>query len=261
VPAVPESPPNEKRRLDDRIPRGALAVVAIGILATIAAALLATDKLEGEAANVEWIQFKAVPDPKPVAVPGGKGPQMRLTRVGLRSTGTNTSGYSLFRSAATLEIDAGAPVGGARVGCSIHAPGGAEVAQTPDLRATYPRSSEELAEQQVPEVVLVNFSSHGTALATVDVEDLEQPFATEKNTKLEWPTFTEGTERWKWYLPSGPPKSTLKLPFYVVWRVSKPPAAEFSCKLKTSAGIAKTEASGAMKRVGEPINEEEGEEE
>jgi hypothetical protein len=256
VPAVPASNATSKKNPDDRIPRGAIAVVAVGIVATIAAALLATDKLESAAANLEYVQFKELPDSRPVRVPGGEQ-EMRLTRVGLRSTGTNVSGYSLFRTAATLEIEAGAPIGSARIGCSIHAPGGAEVAQTPDLRATYPRSSPDAEDQPVPEVVLVEFSSHGTGLATVDVEDLEQPFATEKGIKLEWPTFTPGTESWKWFLPAGPPEETLKLPFYVVWRVSKPPAAEFSCKLKTSAGTATVAASGAMKRVGKPINEEE----
>ena len=40
-------------------PRGALIVVAVGLLACVAAALLSTDKASGEAAQLEWVQKKA----------------------------------------------------------------------------------------------------------------------------------------------------------------------------------------------------------
>src|SRR4051794_21549801 len=183
---------------------------------------------------------------------------MQLTNAGLRATGTNASAYALFRSAALLNVDAGAPVGGSRIKCSMRAPGGAEVAQTPDLRATYPRSSEEsVADQEVPEVVLVEFASHGTGLAVVDVEDLERPFATEPGVKLEWPEFHDGIERWSWYLPSGKPQEDLELPFYVVWRTTKPPKAEIECGIETGAGEATVKTAGAMSALPPPIDEDE----
>src|SRR3954447_2993000 len=99
---------------DSRPPRGALIVVAVGLIATLAAAALANENLSGDAAQLEWAQLREVPDSKPAAIPGGRG-EMRITDAGLRATGTNVSGYSLFRSAAVLRIDAGAPVGGARI--------------------------------------------------------------------------------------------------------------------------------------------------
>jgi hypothetical protein len=165
----------------------------------------------------------------------------------------------LFRSAAKLTIDGGAPIGGARVQCSMRSPGDAEVAQTPGLRATYPRSSEEVGEQDVPEVVLVDFASHGTGLAVVDVEDLEEPFATEKGVKLEWPEYHEGFERWEYFLPSGTPKQDLVLPFYSVWRATKPPQVSIACTLETSAGDATVETGGRITKVPPPIDEEEDE--
>src|SRR3954453_16098685 len=83
----------------DRPPRGALIVVAVGLIATVAAAALANENLSGDAAQLEWVQLREVPDSKPAAVPGGGG-GMRLTDAGLRATGVNVSGYLLFRSAA-----------------------------------------------------------------------------------------------------------------------------------------------------------------
>jgi hypothetical protein len=244
---------NEKP--EDRIPRGALIVVAIGLLACVVAAVVSTDKSGGAAARLEWLQKTALPDSRSVPVPGGGG-TMQLVEAGIRDTGTNVSGYSLFRSVATLSISAGAPVGGGRILCSIKAPGGTEVGQTSDLRTSYPRSSEELIDQKVPEVVLVEFSSHGDALATVEVEDLfENGFATEEGIKVEWPSYKVGEERWEWFLPSGPPEKTLELPFASVWRTTAIPSAKIACTLTTSAGKATVRTQGGLSHRSEPIAE------
>jgi hypothetical protein len=180
---------------------------------------------------------------------------MQIAEAGLRSTGVNVSGYLLFRSTATLKIDAGSPVGGARVLCSMRAPGGTEVAQTPGSRASYPRSSDELTEQEVPESVGAEFSSHGTGLAEVELEDIPDAFATEKGIKLEWPTYSIGIERWRWFLPPGPPPKTLALPFATIWKATKIPSVEISCAVTTSAGTATVQTSGEMARFPEAIAE------
>lgn len=240
----------------DNPPRGAVVVVAVGLFATFAAALLANENLAGDAAQLEYVQSRALPDPEPVPVPGGGSGEMRLTDLGLVATGTNISGYNLFRSAATLEVDRGTPIGRARILCAMRAPGGTEAAQTPDLRASYPRSSEEnLMAQESYDTALVEFSSKGTGLAVVEMEDLPDAWATVKGIKLEWPTYKVGVERWRWFLPPGTPAKKLVLPFATIWRATKIPAVEVSCALTTSAGTATIEASGAMTRLPEPIAE------
>src|SRR5262245_8282795 len=180
------------------MPRGVLAVVVVGLIACVAAALLATDKGSGEAADLEWVLSKPIPDSPPEAVPGSEG-QMQLVGAGLRATGTNSSGYALYRSLAVLEISAGAPVGRGKIVCSMRAPEGSEVAQTHNHRASYPRSSEELYEQEVPEVLLLDFSSHGDELAVVEVTDLPERWATEQGINLVWPEYTLRHEGWEWF--------------------------------------------------------------
>jgi hypothetical protein len=249
-----ESTRSRSSRIVNRPPRGAVIVVAVGLFATLAAAVLANENLSGDAAQLEWVQTKALPDSKPAPVPGGGG-MMQLTDAGLKATGTNISGYVLFRSAATLRIDAGAPVGSARILCSMHAPGGTEVAQTPALRASYPRSSDDLIEQPAYEVSLVEFSSHGSALAVVEIEDLPDAYATEPGIKLEWPTYKVGLERWRWFLPPGPPEKDLVLPFTTIWKATKVPAVDIACTLTTSAGGATVETSGEMAKLPETIAE------
>jgi hypothetical protein len=248
---VTEAPP------DSSVPRGALIVVAVGLLACIAAALLATDKSSGSAVDLEWVQKTPLPDSSGVAVPGGGG-EMRLLDAGVRATGTNVSGYSLYRVAAVLKIDAGSPIGSGRVLCAIQAPGRTEVAQTPGSRASYPRSSEDLFAQEVPEVVLAEFSSRGSGLAVLEFGDLFQDgFSSERGLKVEWPTYRLGRERWEWFLPPGRPAKALSLPFASVWKTTAIPSARIACTLTTSAGKATVRTAGALPKRSGPIDEDE----
>ncbi len=248
-------PPQETRP-----PRGALVVIAVGLLACLVAALLATDRSSGAAAQLEWVQRTPLPDSKAVAVPGGGG-RMRLSEAGIRASGVNVSGYELYRVAAVLGIDAGSPVGGGRILCSMRAPGGTEVAQTPGSRATYPRSSEELIKQGVPENVLVEFNALGAALALLEFGDAfeigrsGESFASEPGIKLEWPAYEVGREQWEWFLPPGPPSQPLELGFGTVWRTTKVPAARIACTLTTSAGKATVRTRGGLSERSEPIAE------
>lgn len=239
------------------MPRGALLVVAVGLLACLAAAVLSTDKSSGSATDLEWVQKAPLPDSKAVPVPGSGG-EMRLTEAGIRATGTNVSGYSLYRVAAMLEIDAGSPVGGGRIRCAIQAPRDTEVAQTPGSRASYPRSSEDLFAQEVPEVMLAEFSSHGAALAVLEFEDLfAAGFSSERGLKVEWPPYQIGKERWEWFLPPGQPEKRLELPFASVWKTTAIPSAKIACTLTTSAGEATVKTAGALPKRSEAINEDE----
>jgi hypothetical protein len=239
----------------NRIPRGALIVVAVGLFSCLVAAVTTTGPTGGSAARLEWVQKAQLPDSRPVPVPGGGG-TMQLVEAGIRNTGTNVSGYSLYRTAATLKVSAGAAVGSARIRCGIKVPSGTEVAQTPHLRATYPRSSEELADQETFETILVEFASHGDTLASLEFEDLfRHGFANEKGIKVEWPTYRIGEERLDYFLPPGPPRQELQLPFAVAWRTTAIPAAQIACSMTTSAGTATARTQGKLPHRSEPIAE------
>lgn len=245
---------------DDRPPRGALIVVAIGLIACVVAALASTDKGSGEAANLEWVQSGTGPGSKTVAAPGGKG-TIQLTDTHIRATGTNVSGYSLFTIGATLNVSAGAPIGGGRVLCTVTAHGGTEIAQSSGgLRATYPRSSEDgIYNQEVPETVLIDFSSHSSELAVLEVLDRPKRFTTEQGVKLEWPEYEVGREHLKYFI-AGKPEHELQLPFFTVWKTTKVPAADLVCTLQTSAGKSTVSTQAALAKRSPPIDEEAEEE-
>jgi hypothetical protein len=227
-----------------RPPRGALIVIAIGLLATVASAVLSTDEPIG-AATLEWIEEAPMAKSKPAAIPGGG--QMQLSEAEIRSTEPNISDYTLFRVSAVLTIEVGSAVGHGRLSCAVHVPSSTIVAQTYKSRAVYPRSSEDLFEQDTPETSLVEFSSHSTELASVDVSDVfGKRYTTEKGIVVEWAPYRDGQQVWKLGLPSGRPKEDLKLPFVSIWRTTAKPAARMSCTIENAAGSATVRTAGSL---------------
>lgn len=228
-----------------RPPRGALIVIAVGLLATVAAAVLANENLAGSVTTLEWVERTPLPDSKKATIPGGG--EMRLTEAGIRSTERNIGEYSLFRTSALLTISRGAAIGHARLRCSIQVPKRTIVAKTPKSRASYPRSSEELSEQSALENSLVEFSSHGTDLALVEMSDvLGRGYTREKGIVVEWAPFRIGQQVWKYGLPAGKPKEDLTLPFASIWRTTSKPAAHIACTVENSAGTATVSTAGKL---------------
>jgi len=244
---------------DNGIPRGALIVVAVGLLACLAAAALATGKGSGESASLEWVERGPVPDSKPVAVPGGEGQQMQLIKGSIVASGTNVSGYELFRVATTLRIDAGSPLEEATILCSTKAGPRTEIARSAEgLRAVYPRSSESgIFSQNVPERLVMDFSARGGENVIVEAEDLRiRGFTTEQGVKLEWPKYIEGTERLEYFIAGGTPTVDLDLPFFTIWKTLAPPRATLSCTVKNSAGSATVTTKASLPELSPPIDEE-----
>jgi hypothetical protein len=225
-------------------PRGALIVIAIGLLATVAAALLSSDKLV-DAATLEWVEEAKLPDSERVAIPGGGA--MQLTDAEIRSTEANVSDYTLFRTSALLTISAGSAIGHARLACAVHVPKRTIFAKTHKGRAAYPRSSEELSEQEAPENSLVEFSSHSTDSALVELGDaIGKRYTREKGIVVEWAPFRIGQQVWRYGLPAGRPKSDLTLPFASIWRTTSRPSARIACTVENSSGTATARTAGAL---------------
>jgi hypothetical protein len=222
-------------------------VIAVGLIATVAAALLSTDSSSAGAVELEWELHKPLADSKAARVPGGGG-EMQLVDAGLRATGTNVSGYQLYRVAAVLAIDKGAPVGSGRVTCTIKVPQRTIVAHTPNNRGSYPRPSEEedLIKQEVPEKVVVEFNAHGTDAAIMGLGDAFGEFVGERGVTVSWAPFTIGQQGWQWGLPPGRPSQPLELGFASIWRTTAKPTAKISCILKTSSGSASVTTGGSL---------------
>lgn len=231
-------------------------MIAVGLVACVVAALASTGKGDGEAANLEWVEATKPVESKPAAVPGGGG-EIQLTDARIRATGTNVSGYALYVASAKFRAAAGSPIAGGKVTCTVKAPNGTEIVRSSGgLRATYPRSSEAgIYNQEVPETVLMDFSSKSSELAVLEFPDRPPRFTSERGIKVEWPEYKTGEERIE-YLIAGKPKQELELPFVTIWRSTDVPAAKFACHLETDAGEASVRAAAALADRPPPIDEE-----
>jgi hypothetical protein len=244
------------------MPRGAIIVVVVGVLATIAAAILTHTGGAGssEVAHLEFVQKAKIADSKPVAIPGSKTAKMQLVDGTLKATGTNVAGYSLFRALSIAKITPGGRIGGELL-CAVHATrAGTLIAQSSNgLRMLYPRSSEAgVSGQEVPNTVLAKFASHGHSLAVLEeiTEDMPESFTTIEGVKVGWPEYEEGTEHILYHLPHEKATKTVELPFYTIWKSQKAPAVQISCELETKVGKASVKTEGSLPHISPPIDEE-----
>jgi hypothetical protein len=221
-------------------------VIAVGLLASVAAALLATDESGGSSVKVEWSAQAALPDSRPVAIPGGGS--MRLADAGLRATEDNIDGERVFRLTAVLKIEAGSAVGQARVRCRMRG-AGAELGRTVDSRGAFPRSTGEysLTKQEVPESVGVRFHSSGAEFASLELGDAFETFTDLRGVVVSWEAYEAASQEWQWGLPENRPREPLELGFASFWRTTKAPAANVSCRLENATGSASVGTAGSLR--------------
>ncbi|HEY8809891.1 MAG TPA: hypothetical protein VIM28_07690 [Solirubrobacterales bacterium] len=232
---------------NSRPPRGALAVVAIGLIATVAAALLATDEAGGSSVEIEWAAHAQLPDSRPATIPGGGS--MRLQDGGLRASEDNIEGERIFRATSVLRIAPGSSVGHARVRCRMSGGGpGAELGRTVNSRAAFPRSSGEynLTKQEVPESVGVRLPIQGAEYASLEMGDAFETFTDLPGVVVSWLPHRTYSQEWQWGLPEGRPQAPLELGFASFWRTAGKLAARASCTVETDAGRAAVQTAGEL---------------
>jgi hypothetical protein len=230
---------------DTRPPRGALIVIAVGLIAALAAALLATDDTGGSSVKLEWTSRAPLPDSAAAAIPGGGS--VRLEEAGLRVTEDNIEKERIFRVAAVLRFDSGSAVGQARVRCRTDG-AGADLARTVESRGAFPRSSSEesLTKQEVPENVGIRFHSNGAEYASLVLGDAFDSFTDRRDVVVSWEPHRTKSQEWQWGLPEGRPQVPLDLGFASFWSTTGTPAARISCTVDTGAGSATVTTRGSL---------------
>jgi hypothetical protein len=231
---------------DSRPPRGALAVVAIGLIATVAAALLTADASGGSSVEIEWAAHARLPDSAPATIPAGGS--MRLQDGGLRASEDNIEGERIFRVTSVLRIDPDSAVGQARVRCRMSG-GGGELGRTVNSRGAFPRSSGEynLTKQEVPASVGVRLPIQGAEYASLELGDAFEAFTELPGVVVSWMPHRTYSQEWQWGLPKGRPQQPLDLAFASFWRAAGKFGAQVSCAVETAAGKATVRTAGQLK--------------
>jgi len=233
---------------ENRPPRGALAVVIVGLVASVVAWWLSTDETGGSSVEIEWVAQAPLPNSPPATIPGGGS--MRLEDGGLRATEENINGEKIYRATSVLRIEAGSAVGQARVNCRMRGGRGAELGRTVNSRGAFPRSSGEynLTKQEVPGSVGVRLPIQGAEFASLEMEDAFETFTDLPGVVVSWMPYRTDSQEWQWGLPEGRPREPLTLGFAGFWRTAGQVSVETSCTLETGGGKATVRTAGALRR-------------
>lgn len=225
------------------VPRGALAVVVVGLVLTAVTAFLTVGESEG-GERLDWELSASIPDSEPADL--GEDGQLQVTEAGIEATRANASGYSLFRIDGTVVVDLGDFAGRAEPRCTVDVPPGAVLARTPNKRASYPLPSEDLRSQAVPELSVVRFNAKGTDIVGVEVEDAFEEFTNANGVKVEWAPYRKGQQTWEWVLEPAERSEPVTLSFVTMWRTTGQPGAKIACTVEAAGKTARVGTGGTL---------------
>jgi hypothetical protein len=228
------------------LPLGALVAVAIGLLATAAAHSLADeDLITGQ--RLDWERQAEIPDSRPDRL--GRDGEVRIVNAGISATRANTSGYSIFRIEGVLRVDPGAARRRIDADCTTHVPEGVIIARTPGRRASFPQPSEDLARQDVPEIVILRFNAKGSDTNGVELTDAFENYTDAGDALVEWSTYRQGRHTWEYVLRGGEADGPMRVSFASMWRTTTTPAGgRISCVVtEVGRGPARVETGGSLR--------------
>lgn len=216
-----------------RMPRAALITVGIGLLVSVMIFGLRFVDL-GLSAEVDWAVTETVETPDPVGIPGGGS--IDLARTSVASIAPTDRDELIFRVSGV--VVASSNEGPLRVRCDIDAADPeTTVARTPKKRAAWPRPSEDLAIQEVPELLVISFSADGAETLGLEVRDSVRRYTDSADlTTVIWDGFEESSQNWVWEIPKGTRGVPVTLGYAVVFKTSERPAATIDCRASIDGG-------------------------
>lgn len=209
------------------MPRGALVTVVIGLVLSIV--IFGLNLVDWEpSADVEWETVEAIEGPPPAALGGDRS--LTLARTTLSAIPPAERGDLLFRIAGVVTVDS--PRTPAKVRCEVRAPVPATIARTQKKRAAWPRPSEDLRLQEVPELMVVDFSTDGAELLGMPIRDSFRRYSdSDAPTTVEWAEYLDRVQAWLWEMPRGSGAGPATLGFTVVFKTFERPRATIECSL------------------------------
>lgn len=208
------------------MPRGAVAVVVAGLVLTLLVGAVNLIQWESSA-DLEWSTVEAIPDPPPAELEAGGS--FALTRMSLSAIPQTERGDLLFRVSGVVTIDSGKRPANLR--CDVSAPVPATIARTPRKRAAWPRPSEDLRLQEVPELLVIDFSAEGAEILGLPVRDSFRRYSDSRSlVTVEWDGFADRVQKWVWDIPKGTGEGPATLGFVVVFKGPRRPETRIVCE-------------------------------
>jgi len=228
-----------------RFPRGAIATVIVGLVATLAVIAFDLTKGAGSAVEIQWDTVEEVETPP--AQPLGPRGSFGLARTSLAAIAPIESGQLLFRVAGVVTIDSGGRTAPTIVRCDITSPAEESIiAQTPGARATWPRPSDELQAQDVPEASVALFKARGADALFLPIRDVFRRFTdSAAPTNADWDLYEEQNQSLIWEMPEGTGSGAATLGYSVIFKTVERPVARIRCE----GSVANSQARVSVRAV------------
>jgi hypothetical protein len=217
----------QKERSSERMPRGAIATVVVGLVLSLI--VVGIDlRSGGTSADIEWDAVERVETPAPRTLGPG---DFALARSSISAIEPNASEETIFRIAGVVKIDSGGTEP-TRVRCDIESPAFEyTIARTPKKRAAWPRPSEELQRQNVPEASVVKFKARGADVLGLPIRDAIRRYTdSAAPTQVDWDGFDEDTQNWVWTMDEGTGDGAATLGYVVIFKTLFQPEAGIRCE-------------------------------
>lgn len=231
---MPLKPTKENSAADGRLPRPALAVAAVGLLLSVAVYGLSLTT-GGSSAELDWDVVEPVRTP-PARSLGSDG-SLKLARTSVSALAPNEDGYLIFQIAGVVRVDSG-DMDPTALRCVVSTTNGGEsmIARTTRKRAAWPRPSEELQRQEVPERSVAKFHTGGSGVQQLPIRDVFRRYTdSAAPTLVDWDDYEDlRTQNWIWTMPKGSGSGGATLGYAAIFRTQEQPEGEIDCRVKSA---------------------------
>jgi len=229
-----------------RIPRLALAVGAAGIVLSLAIYGLSFVPGNGSQA-IEWDTIQPIEAPAAQKVGGGS---FAVARTSLSALAPNDDGLLLYRVGGVVRVDS-AGRKPTVVRCDIYSKvsGDTRIARSTKLRAAWPKPSDKLQAQDVPDASTVKFSLDGSKKVDLPIHDVIQRYTDSlAKTLVAWPGYVEDEQTWIWTMDNGTGPGAATLPWVVIFESETRPKGSIECKAQIGGKSAKVSKAFVQKQ-------------
>jgi hypothetical protein len=189
-----------RRVLSTPPPRGAVVVVAVGVLVTIAAIALSKDA-GGSGEDVAYVTQKPKPfgDSALVSLAGGGNTQ--IVDGFISYSDANESKLRVYRIEASLRANAGTGSKVTSILCGLKYPKGVSLGTSGGRAAAFPRPLEDTSDDAIKEATDVEYDTSDSDRAAVDLREDFFKYVIGGNPSVSWPGLTQDQNAWLWRYP------------------------------------------------------------
>jgi hypothetical protein len=225
-------------------PRGAVVVVAVGLLVTVLAVALTSSPGQAGATVAYKTQTKF---PQSKTVKFGQGGNTQIVDGLLSTTDANEAGDRLFTIETSLRVKAGSGAKITQVSCQLKLPQGTLMGQSEGLRAAFPRPLANTADDAIKAGIPVDFTNGSESQAGITLRNVFFKYVIGGDPSVNWSDLAAGQHTWLWRYPTPVAKTRINFAAVLTGRGGKTVPIACTPEAKGASGTERATARTAVK--------------